>query len=76
MAQKQPYVSYLKDNKTKGFTFPSYAKVKKYMKRWLEESDHKKVSVYRQRRGQWGEWFEHWQFNHARKPVIVKQGWM
>ena len=76
MAQRRPYISFTKDNQTKGFSFTTYAKVKKYMKEWLEESDDKKVGVYRQRRGQWGEYYEHWQFNAERKPVIVKQGWM
>jgi hypothetical protein len=76
MAQRRPYVSYEKDTETKAFTFPTYAGVKKHMKEWLEDADGNTVCVYRERRGEWGEWFEYWKFNHARKPVIVKQGWM
>jgi hypothetical protein len=34
------------------------------------------VSVFRHRRGEWGEWFENWQFNAEREPTIVKEGWM
>ena len=75
MAQRRPYISYDKDRKSKGFTLPTYAEMKKRMAEFLEESDDKKASVYRESRGEWGEWFEHWEFNYARKPVIVKEGW-
>jgi hypothetical protein len=57
-------------------SFPTYAEVKRRMKEFLEEADDDGVTVYRHRRGEWGEWFEVWGFNHKRKPVIVKQGWM
>ena len=79
MAQRRPYISYNKkgyDYKSVGYTMPTYAEVKKKMAELIEESDDKQVNVYRERRGEWGEWFEYWQFNSTRKPVIVKQGWM
>lgn len=56
--------------------FPTYQKLKSELKNLLEQSPDNIVQVYRSRRGQWGEWFEHWQFNHERKPVIIKEGWM
>lgn len=76
---RRPYVSYVKKGriyKTTGFTLPTYAEVKRRMKEFLEDSDDKMVCVYRERRGEWGEWFEHWKFNYKRKPEIVKEGWM
>lgn len=85
MAQRRPYVSYKKYaydadvmeyKPNKSFTLPTYAEVKKRIAEFLNDSDDTMVCVYRERRGQWGEWFEHWQFNAERKPVIVKQGWM
>jgi hypothetical protein len=41
----------------------------------LEDSIDEYVSVYRSKRGEWGEWFEHWQLDSNGKPVIIKQGW-
>lgn len=79
MAQRRPYISYDKkgyDYSSVGHTIPTYAEVKKRMTEFLEDADGNTVCVYRKRRGEWGEWFEHWQFNYKRKPVIVKQGWM
>lgn len=78
MAQRRPYVDYKRkehDYKTVGFFVPTYAEVKKRMAEFLNKSADNKASVYRQRRGEWGEWFEHWEFNSKRKPVIVKEGW-
>lgn len=56
--------------------FKTYAEVKKNLKRLLEESNTKQINVSRHRRGQWGEWYETWGFNHARKPVIIEETWM
>jgi hypothetical protein len=56
--------------------FPTYSILKSNIKNLLEQAPDNEVTVYRSRRGEWGEWFEKWQFNHARKPVIIKQGWM
>ena len=54
--------------------FPTYSEVKKRIKDLLEISDDNEVSVYRHRRGEWGEWFEKWQMIGG-KPKIIKQGW-
>jgi hypothetical protein len=54
--------------------FPTYAEVKKRMKDLLEISKNNEVSVYRHRRGEWGEWFEKWSSING-KPTITKQGW-
>ncbi len=55
-------------------SFPTYTEVKKRMKYLLEVSDNNEVSVYRHRRGEWGEWFEKWAMINGR-PQIWKQGW-
>lgn len=56
--------------------YPTYAKVKSELKSLIKKSNEKIVRVYRSRRGNWGEWFEHWSLNHNNKPTIIKQGWM
>jgi len=53
-----------------------YSEVKKDMTKLLERSETKEISVSRHRRGEWGEWYETWGFNHERKPFIIKEGWM
>ena len=71
------YCGEFEDNVSNGHIqkqFGTYAEVKKRMKDLLKISDNNEVSVYRHRRGEWGEWFEHWQ-KQGRKNVIVKQGW-
>jgi hypothetical protein len=55
--------------------FANYEMVKRGMKKLLNESNNNLVRVYRHRRGEWGEWFEHWSYVDG-KPKIVKQGWM
>jgi hypothetical protein len=61
--------------------FPTYVELKKNMPRILEAaydpgySDvDATVSVYRERRGEWGEWFEHWDLWQG-KPKIKNSGW-
>jgi len=54
--------------------FGTYAEVKKRIKDLLKISDDNEVSVYRHRRGDWGEWFEKWSSING-KPTITKQGW-
>ncbi len=56
--------------------FDTYRELKKALPSILEESQDVYVSVSRSRRGEWGEWFENWQFNGERKPVIIQDGWM
>ena len=52
----------------------SYANVKKRMREFLGLSQDNLVRVYRQRRGQSGEWFELWAMVDG-KPKIVKESW-
>jgi len=56
--------------------YHTYAEIKKNLSKLLERSRKKQISISRHRRGEWGEWYEIWQFNHERKPIIIKQGWM
>jgi len=60
----------------KTIQYPTYAELRKNIKRHLEEDLGDTVSVSRSRRGEWGEWYENWQLDHERKPVIIDQGWM
>jgi hypothetical protein len=56
--------------------FPTYAEVKKNMVDLLKESPNSSVTVYRHRRGEWGEWFEHWGWGGMGKPMIISSGWL
>lgn len=56
--------------------YATYAELKRNLKEHLEACIEDTVSVSRSRRGEWGEFFEHWGLDAERKPVIVKQGWM
>jgi hypothetical protein len=71
----KPTVSYTDENgKHKSFEVKTYAEVKKRMKAFMNDSFDENVSVYRHRRGEWGEWFEHWS-RIGGKCEIMKQGW-
>jgi hypothetical protein len=40
----------------------------------LKKADVNTLTVYRSRRGQWGEWFEEWELiNNV--PKIIRKGW-
>jgi len=54
--------------------FATYSEVKKRMRDLLAISKNNEVSVYRHRRGEWGEWFEKWAMING-KPQIFEQGW-
>lgn len=72
----RPTVSYNQSGRQRTFSMPSYTEVKKNMKEYLMDSEEGEVSVYRHRRGEWGEWFEHWGRDSKYKPIIIRQGWM
>ena len=73
----RPNVCYDVDYDHKQFEVPTYAEVKRNMKDYLNEADAE-VTVYRHRRGEWGEWFEKWKssYHDGRKPCIFEEGWM
>lgn len=52
----------------------TYKEVKRRMNAFMLNSFDENVSVFRKRRGQWGEWFENWS-RIGGKCEIVKQGW-
>ena len=56
--------------------FKTYRALKKALPEILAKSQDVYVSVSRSKRAQWGEWYEHWQLNSERKPVIIEEGWM
>lgn len=55
--------------------FPTYRELKKNLIVLLKASENEIVTVYRSRRGEWGEWFEKWGLLDD-KPVLLKEGWM
>lgn len=55
--------------------YDTYDKLKQSMKAMLNASHDEMVYVSRSRRGEWGEWFEHWSLVNGR-PTIIKEGWM
>lgn len=59
----------------KHIRYATYKELKRNLKKHLEENVEDTVSVNRSRRGEWGEWFEHWALING-KPKIIKQGWM
>jgi len=55
--------------------FKNYKELRKNLVDLLKEDKENIVTVYRQRRGEWGEWFEKWGLVNN-KPVKLKEGWM
>ena len=86
MSRFKPEASFITDDslndyynnkrKSKSITnvYPTYARLKYSMKALLNASFDECVYVVRSRRGEWGEWFEHWQLVNG-KPTIIKEGW-
>lgn len=55
--------------------YKSYRELKKSLVYWITESEDGQATVYRSRRGQWGEWFEVWKMVNG-KLKIIKEGWV
>jgi len=55
--------------------FDTYRELLKNLVDLLKASEEEIVTVYRTRRGEWGEWFEKWGMYNG-KPVLLKEGWM
>ena len=55
--------------------YSRYSELKKNLTEHINDSLIGQVQVYRKRRGEWGEWFEHWELKDG-KPIIVKEGRM
>ena len=87
MGRFKPQISYKTDDsvrdyyncsrKSKDITteFHTYAQLKSRMKAILNKSQFGHAFVVRSRRGQWGEWFEHWYLDDNGKAYISKEGW-
>jgi hypothetical protein len=52
----------------------TYKEVKRRMNAFMLNSFDENVSVFRKRRGQWGEWFENWS-RIGGKAKIIREGW-
>lgn len=84
MAQRRPYAflnyvhkawnsNQIESHDTR--EFPTYRELKKNLVNLLKEDKENIVTVYRSRRGEWGEWFEKWGLLDG-KPVLLKESWM
>jgi predicted ATP-grasp superfamily ATP-dependent carboligase len=56
--------------------FNTFVELKRELKILIKNSCDGEVTVYRSRRGEWGEWFEYWGLNYKRIPYVKKSGWM
>jgi hypothetical protein len=79
---RRPHISYYDRNIRKHFRieFPTYRELQQNIIYHLERSyndelECREVSVFRVRRGKWGEWYETWRMDGG-KPSLVKEGWM
>lgn len=70
-----PSVYYNNGKKDVSLVVPRYTDVKATIKTMINDAVDGTVRVYRSRRGEWGEWFEHWQLVNG-KPKVIKEGWM
>lgn len=52
----------------------TYREAKHKMNAFMDKSFDENVSVFRKRRGQWGEWFENWS-RIGGKAKIIREGW-
>ncbi len=68
------YYNNERKNRNNVNVYSTYAKLKASMGAVLKASHDECAFVVRSRRGEWGEWFEHWQMVNG-KPTIVKEGW-
>jgi len=87
MARFKPQVSYKTDDSQMDYwngdrtseelteEFHTYAQLKSRMKAILNKSQTGHAFVVRSRRGQWGEWFEHWYLDDNGKAYISVHGW-
>ena len=66
--------SYGKKSAYISVSYNTYRELKKNLKQHLKEHLETTISVHRSKRGQWGEWFEHWMLVDG-KPKKVKEGW-
>ena len=67
-------VVYIKEGHQVCKVFPKYKEVKRKMNAFMNDSFDENVSVFRMRRGQWGEWFENWS-RIGGKAKIIREGW-
>jgi hypothetical protein len=76
MAKFKPGFWYkTRESKTNWVSFNTYAELKRNLKGYLEQTTESHIAVFRSRRGEWGEWFEHWELCSNGKPRIIKEGW-
>lgn len=75
---KKPFVWYRSQNGTDEFrVFDTYSKLRSSMRAMMADSVDNVLIVTRTRRGQWGQWFEHWHIDESTNKLIkTKEGWL
>ncbi len=63
-------------NPTYCVEFDSYRKLLKALPSIFMTTGKEVITVYRTRRGQWGEWFEKWTTTGKGDLSLIKQGWL
>lgn len=58
----------------KWIEFPTYRELLKALPEYFKTSCEAEIHVFRQRRGEWGEYFEI-HVSDGKKSRIIKQGW-
>lgn len=72
---KRDFYNHQSKSAFKSIQYPTYRELRKNLRKHLEVNLEPTVSVYRSRRGEWGEYYENWILSNG-KPVKVKEGWM
>ena len=62
-------------DKTSWVEFLTYRELKKKLREYIQYNDIPQLTVFRQKRGEWGECFETWQLQ-GDELIIIKEGWM
>ena len=80
MTQESNRDYHMRQGKTpyKTIQYKTYRELLKNLPTHVAESLESYVTVSRSRRGEWGEWFEHWRLGGTKeKPraIKIKEGW-
>jgi len=56
--------------------FKTYRQLLKELPSLFKETGKQVITIYRTRRGEWGEWFEKWTTTAKGDLSLIKQGWL
>lgn len=61
-------------SEAKWISRPTYRQLLRDLPALMKEYCLEEITIYRSRRGEWGEWFEYWHL-HGSKITKGKEGW-